>query len=97
MQTLLPDSNSRRRLAAVILILSAAFAAASYHAASGRVPAPLVTAGPGITNPPDLFVAQDLVWLGETRLPVDNMETAIVREGSTLALSILAAYEPSCV
>lgn len=28
MQTLLPDSNSRRRLAAVILILSAAFAAA---------------------------------------------------------------------
>ena len=27
-------------------------------------------AGPGVTNPPDLFVAAGLVWLGETRLPV---------------------------
>jgi outer membrane protein assembly factor BamB len=38
-------------------------------------------AGPGITNPPDLFVIDDLVWLGETRLPVDNMETEIWRAG----------------
>ncbi len=38
-------------------------------------------AGPGITNPPDLFVIDDLVWLGETRLPVDNMETEMWRAG----------------
>jgi outer membrane protein assembly factor BamB len=38
-------------------------------------------AGPGITNPPDLFVIDDLVWIGETRLPVDNMETEMRREG----------------
>lgn len=38
-------------------------------------------AGPGISNPPDLFVIDDLVWLGETRLPVDNMETEFWREG----------------
>jgi outer membrane protein assembly factor BamB len=38
-------------------------------------------AGPGITNPPDLFLIDNLVWLGETRLPVDNMETEMRREG----------------
>ncbi|MHC4509061.1 MAG: outer membrane protein assembly factor BamB family protein, partial [Planctomycetota bacterium] len=38
-------------------------------------------AGPGVANPPDLFVANDLVWLGETRLPVDNMETEMRRQG----------------
>ena len=38
-------------------------------------------AGPGVTNPPDLFVADGLVWLGETRLPVDNMETEMLRQG----------------
>ncbi len=37
--------------------------------------------GPGITNPPDLFVIDDLVWLGETRLPVDNMATEVWRAG----------------
>ena len=38
-------------------------------------------AGPGVTNPPDLFVANGLLWLGETRLPVDNMETEMLRQG----------------
>jgi outer membrane protein assembly factor BamB len=38
-------------------------------------------AGPGISNPPDLFVIDNLVWLGETRLPVDNMDTELWREG----------------
>ncbi|MHC4401227.1 MAG: outer membrane protein assembly factor BamB family protein [Planctomycetota bacterium] len=38
-------------------------------------------AGPGVTNPPDLFVVDDLVWLGETRLPVDNAETEGWRQG----------------
>ncbi len=38
-------------------------------------------AGPGVTNPPDLFVIDDLVWLGETRLPVDNAETEMIRQG----------------
>ncbi|MHC4700607.1 MAG: outer membrane protein assembly factor BamB family protein [Planctomycetota bacterium] len=38
-------------------------------------------AGPGVTNPPDLFVADGLVWLGESRLPVDNMETEMRRQG----------------
>ncbi len=37
--------------------------------------------GPGVTNPPDLFVASDLLWLGETRLPVDIWETNMVRKG----------------
>jgi len=37
--------------------------------------------GPGITNPPDLFVANDLVWIGETRLPVNVMETKQQRRG----------------
>lgn len=38
-------------------------------------------AGPGVANPPDLFVADGLVWVGETRLPVDNMETEMWRQG----------------
>lgn len=38
-------------------------------------------AGPGVTNPPDLFVAGGLVWLGETRLPVDIWETRMWRQG----------------
>ena len=38
-------------------------------------------AGPGVTNPPDLFVADGLLWLGESRLPVDNMETEMLRRG----------------
>ncbi len=37
--------------------------------------------GPGVTNPPDLFVADGLVWLGETRLPVNVMETNALRKG----------------
>ncbi len=38
-------------------------------------------AGPGISNPPDLFLIDDLVWIGEDRLPIDNMETGMVRRG----------------
>jgi outer membrane protein assembly factor BamB len=38
-------------------------------------------AGPGVTNPPDLFLIDGLAWLGETRLPVDNMETEMRRQG----------------
>lgn len=41
-------------------------------------------AGPGVTNPPDLFVSGELVWVGETRLPVDNMETTLFRQGFDL-------------
>ena len=41
-------------------------------------------AGPGVTNPPDLFVAKGLVWLGEARLPVGNMETTMERQGFDL-------------
>ncbi len=37
-------------------------------------------AGPGISNPPDLFLIDDLVWIGETRLPIDNMETRLLRQ-----------------
>lgn len=37
--------------------------------------------GPGVTNPPDLFVAGGLVWVGETRLPVDIWETKAWRQG----------------
>ena len=37
--------------------------------------------GPGITNPPDLFVVDDLVWLGETKLPVSYKMTEIRRKG----------------
>jgi len=38
-------------------------------------------AGPGPANPPDLFVVDDLVWVGETRLPLKNSETAMQRQG----------------
>ena len=38
-------------------------------------------AGPGVANPPDLFVAGGLAWVGETRLPVNNMETEMRRQG----------------
>lgn len=38
-------------------------------------------AGPGIANPPDLFCIDNTVWIGETRLPVDNMQTELLREG----------------
>lgn len=41
-------------------------------------------AGPGPANPPDLFVINDLVWIGETRLPVDVFETELRREGFDL-------------
>jgi len=37
--------------------------------------------GPGITNPPDLFVAGGLVWTGETRLPVTHTQIELVRQG----------------
>ena len=38
-------------------------------------------AGPGPANPPDVFVVDDLVWVGEARLPLDNSETAMQRRG----------------
>ena len=38
-------------------------------------------AGPGVANPPDLFVVDGSVWVGETRLPVDNSEIAMQRQG----------------
>jgi len=37
--------------------------------------------GPGITNPPDLFVADGLVWTGETALPVSWSQTTLKRQG----------------
>ncbi len=38
--------------------------------------------GPGISNPPDLFVVDDLVWLGETDYPDHQVEmTAVTRQG----------------
>jgi outer membrane protein assembly factor BamB len=37
--------------------------------------------GPGITNPPDLFVADGLVWTGETRLPVKHFHIEFRRQG----------------
>ena len=33
--------------------------------------------GPGVTNPPDLFVADGLVWLGETKLPVSHNQVEL--------------------
>jgi outer membrane protein assembly factor BamB len=41
-------------------------------------------AGPGPANAPDLFVVDDLVWVGETRIPVDNMSTELWRQGFDL-------------
>ena len=37
--------------------------------------------GPGVTNPPDLFVADGLVWTGETSLPVSWSQTTLRRQG----------------
>ena len=37
--------------------------------------------GPGISNPPDLFVADSLVWTGETALPVSWSQTTLRRQG----------------
>jgi len=37
--------------------------------------------GPGVTNPPDLFVADGLVWVGETRLPVTHTQIELRRQG----------------
>jgi len=37
--------------------------------------------GPGVTNPPDLFVAGGLVWVGETKLPVSYAQTQLRRQG----------------
>jgi len=37
--------------------------------------------GPGCNNPPDVFVADGLVWLGETRVPIDNSQTLARRQG----------------
>ncbi len=40
--------------------------------------------GPGITNPPDLFVADGLVWVGETKLPVSHAQVELRRQGFNL-------------
>lgn len=37
--------------------------------------------GPGIANPPDLFVAGGLAWTGETQIPIDTMATELRRQG----------------
>jgi outer membrane protein assembly factor BamB len=37
--------------------------------------------GPGVTNPPDLFVANGLVWVGETKLPVTHTQIELKRQG----------------
>jgi len=37
--------------------------------------------GPGITNPPDLFVAGGLVWTGEADLPISHAKTELKRQG----------------
>ncbi|MFW6171252.1 MAG: PQQ-binding-like beta-propeller repeat protein, partial [Planctomycetota bacterium] len=37
--------------------------------------------GPGITNPPDLFLADGLVWGGETNLPVTHRQIELKRRG----------------
>ncbi len=37
--------------------------------------------GPGITNPPDLFVADGLVWTGETNLPISHAKIELRRQG----------------
>ncbi len=39
--------------------------------------------GPGISNPPDVFVADGLVWLGETRIRATGLDSAtdVVRQG----------------
>lgn len=37
--------------------------------------------GPGISNPPDLFVAGGCVWTGETKLPVSHQQIELRRQG----------------
>ncbi len=37
--------------------------------------------GPGVANPHDLFVAQGLVWTGETKLPVTHEQIELRRQG----------------
>jgi outer membrane protein assembly factor BamB len=37
--------------------------------------------GPGITNPPDLFVADGLVWTGEANLPISHAKIELRRRG----------------
>jgi len=37
--------------------------------------------GPGVTNPPDLFIADGLIWVGETRLPVTHAQIDLRRQG----------------
>jgi outer membrane protein assembly factor BamB len=38
-------------------------------------------AGPAPANPPDVFVAAGLVWIGETKLPVTHEQTELRRSG----------------
>jgi len=40
--------------------------------------------GPGVANPPDLFVANDLVWVGDTTLPPNYSQTEVRRQGFDL-------------
>ena len=37
--------------------------------------------GPGVANPPDLFVANELVWVGDTTMPQDYISTEVRRQG----------------
>jgi len=37
--------------------------------------------GPGVANPPDLFVASGLVWVGDTTLPPNYRQTEVRRQG----------------
>lgn len=71
---------------------SGAFAAADYHRASGRVPAVVVTAGPGATNVvtgiasahlervPLLLICGDVAWAGGGRLLQDSGPEGIAVE-----------------
>ncbi len=40
--------------------------------------------GPGVANPPDLFVANNLVWVGDTTLPKNQKLTEVRRQGFDL-------------
>jgi len=40
-----------------------------------------VYAGPGVANPPDLFVANGLVWVGDTTVPPNYASTKVRRQG----------------
>lgn len=37
--------------------------------------------GPGVANPPDLFLADGLIWCGETNLPVTHRQIELKRQG----------------